>query len=35
MRGKCGIKYKKGDQMIKYSRWKGGERVGEKIKKTG
>ena len=32
MRGRCGIKFKKGGQMIKYSRWKGCERVGVKRK---
>ena len=32
MRGKDGIKIKKGGQMIKYSRWKGCEGVGVKIK---
>ena len=32
MRGRCGIKCKKGGQMIKYSRWKGCEGVGVKRK---
>ena len=32
VRGKCGIKCKKGGQMIKYSRWKGCEGVFIKIK---
>ena len=32
MRGRCGLKVKKGGQMIKYSRWKGCEGVGVKIK---
>ena len=32
MRGRCGIKIKKGGQMIKYSRWKECEGVGVKIK---
>ena len=33
MRGRCGIKWKKGCQMIKYSRWKGCEGIVVKIKK--
>ena len=33
MRGRCGIKVKKGGQMIKCSRWKGSEGVGVKKKK--
>ena len=32
MRGRRGNKFKKGGQMIKYSRWKGCEGVGVKIK---
>ena len=32
MRGGCGIKIKKGGQVIKYSRWEGCEGVGVKIK---
>ena len=32
MRVKCGIKFKKGGQMIKYSRWKECEGVGVKKK---
>ena len=32
MRGRRGIKCSKGGQMIKYSRWKGCEGVGVKIK---
>ena len=32
MRGRCGIKCKKGGQMIKHSRWKGCEGVGVKNK---
>ena len=32
MRGRCEIKFKKGGQMIKYSRWKGCEGVEVKIK---
>ena len=32
MRERCGIKRKKGGQMIKYSRWKGCEGVKVKFK---
>ena len=32
IRGRCEIKCKKGGQVIKYSRWKGCEGVGVKIK---
>ena len=32
MRVRCGIKIKEGSQMVKYSRWKGCEGVGVKIK---
>ena len=33
MRGRCGLKIKKGGQMIKHSRWKGCKRVVAKVER--